>query len=114
LVEIAKEGDIPQKDIVFLNELMETYLQSGLEDKNKVTQNTIKFIDDQLVRISDSLNYYEINRQNFREVNKIFNLSDEGKTIVVNFSNLENQKAQEELKYKYFLYAQIIQIETKL
>ena len=104
IVEITKEGEWPAKDIAFINMLCRTYTNRGLSDKNKTTQNTIAFIDAQLSNISDSLNSVEDQLQVYRSVNKIVDLSATGENIVSQIASLENNKAQEELKAKYYKY----------
>ena len=50
-VRIAVEGSIPDKDISFLNAFTNTYLQYGLEQNNLITQNTLNFLQSELVHI---------------------------------------------------------------
>jgi hypothetical protein len=42
IVEISKEGNWPAKDMVFINNLMKTYIQKGLNDKNQISVNLSK------------------------------------------------------------------------
>ena len=43
----------------FLNKFTELYLATDLDEKNQITSNTIKFINQQLTLISDSLSNVE-------------------------------------------------------
>ena len=104
IIEISIEGNWPEKDIAFLNKLCATYINRGLEEKNKTTSNTIAFIDAQLGNISDSLNSAENQLQLYRSTNKIIDLSSTGENIIEQVGDLEKNKAEEELKGKYYQY----------
>jgi hypothetical protein len=75
IIEISKEGYWPEKDKAFIDELCRTYTKLGLDEKNKVTQNTIRFIDQQLIGIVDTLGIVEDQLKEFRSINKIVDLS---------------------------------------
>jgi tyrosine-protein kinase Etk/Wzc len=104
IIEITKEGQYPEREIAFINQLSLSYIQQGLDDKNKVTQNTIRFIDDQLKGISDTLGLVENQLQSFRAQNKIVDLSVSGSQIMGNVVDLEKQKAEQNLRNKYYTY----------
>lgn len=104
IVEITKESGYPEKDVVFLNKLGETYINMGLEEKTRISKNTVNFITDQINDIQDSLNYIEDNLQSFRAANKIVNISDEGKYIMEKLTSIEKNKAIEESKLNYYNY----------
>ncbi|MDP1725448.1 MAG: polysaccharide biosynthesis tyrosine autokinase [Bacteroidota bacterium] len=104
IFEISKEGAWPEKDKVFINELFKTYIQTGLDEKNKVTQSTVRFIDQQLSGLADTLGIVEDQMKDFRSINKIVNLSATGNYIIQNVGELEKKKAEEELKNKYYNY----------
>src|SRR6478736_1786076 len=53
IVEITTKAQSPQKDIKFLNTLLEVYLQNELNKKNQLGLKTIQFIDDQLSGVSN-------------------------------------------------------------
>jgi tyrosine-protein kinase Etk/Wzc len=104
ILEITKEGQYPEREKAFVDQLCATYIQQGLDDKNKVTQKTIHFIDDQLKGISDTLGQVEDQLQNFRTQNKIVDLSASGSQIMGNVVDLEKQKAEQNLRNKYYSY----------
>ena len=93
-----------QKAIDFINALTEAYINSDLEEKNLIATNTIGFIDGQLTGITDSLHIVETQLQNFRTANKIMNVSDEAKIVYDKVAELDNQKAIENLKSRYYNY----------
>ncbi len=104
ILEINNEGPYPEKEKAFINQLCNTYIQQGMDDKNRVTQKTILFIDNQLKSISDTLGQVEDQLQYFRTNNKIVDLSASGKQIMGNVLELETQKSEQNLKNKYYTY----------
>ena len=105
LVTLALSGPVPQQLSDYLNKLCEVYIRNGLEEKNKATTNTIKFIDLLIKQISDSLKKTELKLQDFRLNNDHFiDLSDEGKSIAERLAAIQTEKATTEMRMKYFLY----------
>jgi non-canonical (house-cleaning) NTP pyrophosphatase len=68
-------------------------VQSGLDEKNEITVNTIRFIDAQLGNVIDSLKATEdLCCKTFRLSNKIVDLSFEGKALFDKLERLDNEK----------------------
>tara|TARA_R100001015_G_C4634464_1_gene201013 strand:- start:4277 stop:6430 length:2154 start_codon:yes stop_codon:yes gene_type:complete len=66
---LSHSGTTPAKSIDFLNTLMETYIDWGVEQNNTIATNTIKFIDYQLREIADSLVLTEFRLEQFQKRN---------------------------------------------
>lgn len=66
ILEIKIKGNNTQKSVDFLNMLTSVYLQQSLEKKNIIATNTIRFIDNQLGVIRDTLELAEMNLQEFQ------------------------------------------------
>ncbi|MFD2035455.1 GumC family protein [Belliella marina] len=86
----------------YLNYLMSFYLEKELLEKNRAAENTVKFIDNQLAGITDSLSFFENRLQQFRSENRVFNLSQEGTMIFQRYLELEKQKSTIDLSFKYY------------
>jgi tyrosine-protein kinase Etk/Wzc len=104
ILEISREGSYPPKEIAFLNQLCKSYIQLGLDEKSTVTQKTIKFIDEQLKSISDTLGRVEDQLREFRTSNRIIDLSESGSQIMDNILDLEERKSEQGLKNNYYKY----------
>ncbi len=104
IVEISKESKEPQKDVKFINTLMQTYIHKGLSDKNQISVNTIQFIDKYLINVTDSLQFFEDKLQDFKIKNNLVDISAQGKNLMDNIYVIENKKAEEEIKQKYYIY----------
>jgi len=55
ILKISLKGNSVEKSIDFLNKLTEVYLKRNLDQKNRAAENTVRFIDTQLMQITDSL-----------------------------------------------------------
>jgi len=106
IVNLTLTGKNPLLITEYLNKLCEVYIKNNLEEKNKTSENTIKFIDQQLQGIIDSLNAAGLRLQNFRTANRVINLSSEGNLLFQRMEQLQSQKAMLDLNKRYFDYLQ--------
>lgn len=104
ILSISISEEVPQKGSDYLNELMETYIQSELSKKNLIATNTINFIDNQLKNISDSLNVNANHLQVFRSQNKILDFKQKGNLIFDKLNKLSTKKTELFVQEKYFSY----------
>jgi tyrosine-protein kinase Etk/Wzc len=104
ILELSISGEVINKEKAFLNKLAEVYIESGLEEKNQIAINTIRFIDSQLSGITDSLKTAEEDLQAFRSKNNVLDINLSTKTIIEQVNKLENEKAVLNLKAKYYNY----------
>jgi capsular exopolysaccharide synthesis family protein len=102
ILNISFETPVRRMGEEYLNKLMEVYLQRELDEKNKASENTIRFIEDQLSGITDSLSFFEGSLEKYRSENKIFNLSEEGSQIFQRLQEFEKDKSQAEINLKYY------------
>ncbi len=91
-----------QKGEVYLNTLMQTFLDMELDQKNQSASKTVNFIDSQVEGAADSLRYFENQLQDFRSTNKIYNLSSESSSVYERLIDYENQLSEEKFKRKYY------------
>jgi len=101
---LTSHGYVPQKEVDYLNKLSEIFIRKGLEEKNQIALNTIKFIDEQLNSITDSLQIAENNLQNFKLNNKIISVSDESTTVLEKMVKLQTEQATLLSQSKYYDY----------
>lgn len=97
-------GFVPQQITDYLNKLSEIYIRTNLEEKNRASESTIQFIDDQLRGVVDSLEVTGIRLQKFRSANKVINLSKEGTFLFEKLQSLQSDKAALEIKDRYNKY----------
>jgi capsular exopolysaccharide synthesis family protein len=104
LVTLSVSGPVLEQETDYLNKLMQVYIDYGLGNKNLTATSTIKFIDKQLLEISDSLTKAEGKLEKFRLAHNFLNLSLEGTRIQSKLERLENEKASFDLQFHYYKY----------
>ncbi len=104
ILQLSLEGPDKSKDIIFLDKLVEVYMASNLEKKNREARRIIEFIDEQLVDVSDSLTITENQLQEFRSRNRIMDISAQAQQIIDQAVVLENEKARLTLESNYYDY----------
>jgi len=104
VVNLEVQGPVPQKEIDFLNRFIERYQHYDVEKKNKVANMALKFLDDQLLVIGDSLKIYEDQVERFKDRNIITNLSEETNRLYQKLQGFEDQKFQYRLTTNYYSY----------
>jgi len=102
IIVLSLEHNNRRKGEDYLIKLVEVYLERELEEKNRTAANTVKFIDQQLSGISDSLAFIEDRLEKYRTSNQVFNLSQEGSLIFERLNELEQEKARINLSLSYF------------
>jgi tyrosine-protein kinase Etk/Wzc len=81
-------------------------MEMELEEKNRVSKNTVDFIDKQISGVADSLNYFESSLESYRSKNKTYNVEVEGSSVYKEITELERQLSQEKWKRQYFMNLQ--------
>ena len=66
IVVLSTSGEVVEKEKLFLNKLLETYIEGELYRRNQKGIRTINFIDDQIGVVSDSLQKVESSMEQFR------------------------------------------------
>jgi capsular exopolysaccharide synthesis family protein len=102
LIYVKLESTQPLRDVNYLNELVKVYLDFGLEEKSKVADNTLKFIHNQLIGITDSLQVASKDFTNFRSRNRIVDLGQEASIVVENLETIEKEEAEVRMRLEYY------------
>ena len=93
-----------QQGADYLNKLTEIFLDKGIERDDRIATSTIRFIDDQLKGITDSLRYSEDKLQQFRTTRGITNIDFQAQQTYEQMENLQDQQAELIVKSKYYSY----------
>ena len=104
VIKLRSEGPVGEREVDFLNALNNTYIQSELERKQRIAENTFKFIDDQIDVILDSLQQAENQLLTYRLSNNVINLSREGEIAYERLKSFHEQRTQLRLKENYYAY----------
>lgn len=102
ILGLSLQGHNPHKITDYLNQIMEEYMERNLEQKNLVSENTVIFIDEQLIGIQDSLQKAETDLQIFQEGNDFMDLTAQSKEMFDHLKDIEKRKSELELSLKYY------------
>ena len=101
---LRSRGPVIEKEVDLINQLMRNYMRRGLEEKNRQAVNTIRFIDEQLAETALRLQKAEGELESFRSRNKVMDLSATSTATFGKLDELEGQKAQLQVRRKYYEY----------
>ena len=101
-ISILEEDQL--KGVEFLNKLTENYIKGELSEKNIASKNTVSFINSQLKEMSDSLSLIELNIQEYKNNNKITDLSLRAQSIYTNIVSVDTELAKSKSLSNYYIY----------
>lgn len=104
IVRLSVTGENSAKNIAFLDQLTSVFIRNNLDKKNQIATNTIRFIEDQLQLISDSLTEKGTELSNFRTSNQIQSISSQADLLFSKLDMLANQQSQLVLEKNYYKY----------
>jgi len=102
VILITIEGETPGKNVEFINELNQVFIEFGIENKNKNSENSLNFINDQLSRIQSSLEKSEKNYSEYRQYNQVIDLGQEAQMTYNRLEEIENEQYITQLQYEYY------------
>jgi tyrosine-protein kinase Etk/Wzc len=104
IVQLSIRQAVPQKGVDFINKVMQVFLENELYKKNELGLKTIRFIDNQLSGVSDSLRNVEGKLESYRSRNNVLDIKTSAQNLTNNLDKLETQQADLEVKLKYYRY----------
>jgi capsular exopolysaccharide synthesis family protein len=102
MVEISIKGRTPEKEIAFINTLLDVYIKSEVEKRKQLGLKTIEFIDNQLANVSSELKTVEASLESFRSRNNVLDISATAENLSKNLERLETDKSKLDIKLKYY------------
>lgn len=105
VVTLSTSGPNKRKNELFLNTLINTYVEDNLRQKTEMSANTVRFINDQLMLLSDSLDLVSSQLSNFRSHNQIQDdLTKKGDDLFTEVKTYEKELKQLTLEGAYYNY----------
>jgi tyrosine-protein kinase Etk/Wzc len=91
IIELELEDEIPERGKEILTQLIDAYKISSIEDKNKVTQSTLKFIDDRLSTLTGELTNAEKDVEGFKSSIGLTDISSKSKFYLDNVQSNDSR-----------------------
>ncbi len=104
IVEISMKSESAEKAVDFINMLTKIYLQKNLDRKNYLAVNTLKYINQQLNQIQDSLTRAEKKLEVFRSSKQILDITNKSTHVFDRLQQLEIERTTMERDHKYYQY----------
>lgn len=92
ILEISENDVIPARAIMFLDTLVQVYVENSITQRLDLNQNTIFFIDKQLNEVANILNNIEDTLQEFKEDENIFDIDREGAQYFQQYLSFDSRK----------------------
>lgn len=102
VLRLSTTTKVPEKGRDYINALMQSYIEYDLNEKNKIQENTIGFIEEQLGFLEDSLKEKERELQRFKVDNKMLDVSAEFSNILGKMNALDERSAELDFQLQYF------------
>jgi tyrosine-protein kinase Etk/Wzc len=102
VLNVDLKGENVLRNVDYLNELGNTYLKFGLDQKNQSAVNTLTFIRSQMSAAADSLRVSGDRYTDFRTRNKVVDLTTEGAMVLQKVEDLDKAENLLKLKVDYY------------
>jgi tyrosine-protein kinase Etk/Wzc len=102
ILNVELKGENMMRNVDYLNELGNTYMKFGLDQKNQSAINTLAFIKSQIGFVADSLRSSGDRYTDFRTRNKVVDLTTEGGIVLQKVEEIDKQEGLLKLKIDYY------------
>lgn len=106
VIRLSFSGPFKEQNLSFLENLMASYLEYTNDRKSEVGKRMVKLLDDQLLKLSDSLKRSEDQLEHFRRRNGVVDLASSTKYLNERFVSMEEKEIsikQQVVYYEYLL-----------
>ncbi|MEO5995226.1 MAG: polysaccharide biosynthesis tyrosine autokinase [Chitinophagaceae bacterium] len=97
VVYLTINQTLPEKGTAILNTLISEYMQGSVDDKNRIAESTIKFIDDRLKLVTGELQGVEKEIEEFKTTNKLTDITEQSRIMLENTSEYARQQTAQEV-----------------
>ncbi|WP_158798476.1 tyrosine-protein kinase [Pedobacter sp. L105] len=98
IIALTYTNPLPKFGEDVLSKLIDEYIKSNIDDKNKIADSTIAFIDNRLIYVSQELGHIEGDVQNFKQENKIADIAAQSTLLITSTGDYNTQHDQADIK----------------
>jgi tyrosine-protein kinase Etk/Wzc len=98
IVKLQLFDIIPARGVDVVNRLMAVYMQANVDDRNRVSESTIEFIDDRLGLVSSELSAIEGDIKTFKQDNNLTDVEGQSKALLEYSTDNTKQLTQQEIQ----------------
>jgi tyrosine-protein kinase Etk/Wzc len=96
IIDITLNYPVPKKGEDILSKLINIYVQTNLDDRNRLADSSYAFIQNRLSYLGGELGNLEQNIQGFKQKNQITQMSEQSSLLIANNSQFVNDLAKVE------------------
>ncbi len=98
IINLTLNQTLPEKGERVLNRLIREYMQGNLDDKNRIADSTISFIDERLTHVLEELTGIEKDIQGFKTVNKLTDITEQSRLLLQSTSEYAKEQTGQEVQ----------------
>jgi capsular exopolysaccharide synthesis family protein len=98
IMTITVNDEIPKRAVTFLDTLTKLYTENTLQTKYQISDNTLNYIDKQLVEVTNVLTGIEDNLENYKSSKSILDLGEQEKDYFGKLSKYDGESSELNLK----------------
>jgi capsular exopolysaccharide synthesis family protein len=102
VLQVSMVSQVVEKGRDYVNALMDSFIDYDLKEKNRISENTLRFISDQMHILEDTLKMVESSMLNFKVDNKLMDVNSEFGGVLGNIQNLEDLIQDIEFELSYY------------
>lgn len=102
VLQVSMVSQVVEKGRDYVNALMDSYIEFDLREKNRISENTLRFIDDQMHILEDTLKMVESSMLNFKVDNKLMDVNSEFGGVLGNIQALEGMIQNIDFELSYY------------
>ena len=97
-IDLAYETTVPEKGEAVVNKLIDEYMNANVDDKNRIADSTMNFIDGRLEIVFKELSGIEKDIEQFKSENNLTDISSQAQLLLSNTSDYAKQIAEQEVQ----------------
>ncbi len=98
MINLVLTDAIQQRGEVVLNKLVDVYIKANVDDKNRIADSTMSFIDERLKVVGDELRGVEKNIEEFKQAQNFNNIGAESQMLMQSSNNYLDQLTEKEVQ----------------
>lgn len=102
VIRLGLQTNIPTKGSLFLNELISTYINNDILHKNEKGRGTIKFLDENILKVEDSLELAKNALQYFKVKSNVIDINNRKLLGMSQLSSFEEERTLLENNLAYY------------
>ncbi len=93
IIDLTFKDEVPQRGEDVLNNLIDTYNKTAVDEKTRLASNTLAFLDDRLKSMATELTNIESRIQQFKATKGVVDLSEQGRVYLQNVGDNDQKIA---------------------